>query len=121
MSKSPLDSKIESVYSVYPRKVGKRTALRAIQFALTRLHDGEFHDKPMTWEDAFAFLFAKTKQYADSPAGNRGEFTPHPSTFFNQSRYLDHEIEWYRVSKEEQRQIDMQREANIGVSDWRPQ
>ena len=109
----------KGIYNLYPRKVANRAALKAITFALTRLHDGEFNDEPMEWEDAFKFLVAKTRQYASSPAGNRETLTPHPSTFYNQSRYLDNEIEWYRMTPEETKTHRNSIEANIGV--WRPE
>ena len=31
---------------------------------------------------------------AASPAGQRGEYTPHPSTWFHQDRYFDDPAEW---------------------------
>lgn len=104
------------IYNLYPRKVAKRAAIRAIAHALTRIHDGEVNDKPMIWEDAYKYLITKVRQYADSPAGNRGEFTPHPATFFNQSRYLDHEIEWHRLTAAE----NSRSEATVGTSFSRP-
>lgn len=116
----PLPSEVaEQVYNLYPRHVGKRAAIRAITFALTRVHDGEVNQKPMEWPEVYKFMVTKTKQYADSPAGNRETLTPHPSTFFNQSRYLDHEVEWYRMTVEETKQMTRVNEANVGV--WRPQ
>lgn len=116
----PLPNEVATqIYNLYPRKVARRAALKAIEHALTRIHDGEVSERPMVWEDAYKFLITKVRQYSDSPAGNRGSLTPHPTTFFNQSRYLDHEVEWYRISKEEAQQIARQNEANIGV--WRPQ
>ena len=108
------------IYNLYPRKVAKRAAIRAIAHALSRVHDGEVNQQPMTWEDAHRFLITKTRQYADSPAGNRESFTPYPATFYNQSRYLDHEIEWYRVNRAEQQEMARIAEANVGVSSWRP-
>lgn len=77
----------EAVYATYPRKVGKRAALKAILSALNRL------DSP----DPVCHLIGITKEFAKSPAGQRGEFTPHPATFFNQSRYLDDPEEWEKV------------------------
>jgi len=106
-----------TVYNLYPRKVARRAAIKAIVYALTRIRDGEVNQKPMAWEDAHKFLITKTRQYSDSPAGNRGSLTPHPTTFFNQSRYLDHEIEWFRTTPQEEHQMRMQAEANVGV--WR--
>jgi len=110
----------EIVYRIYPRHVGKRAAIRAIRNAMSRLAGGEFNEKPMLWQEVYKFLTTKTKQYASSPAGNRESLTPYPSTFFNQSRYLDHEIEWFRTTPQEERDLRNQAEANVGVSTWRP-
>lgn len=108
------------IYDQYPRKVGKRAALKAIRFARTRLHDGEFRSGNVyEWVDCQQFLLTKTKQYAASPAGNRETLTPHPATFYNQSRYLDAEIEWHRLSPSESKDFTRRSEANIGV--WTPQ
>ena len=103
------------IYDAYPRKIARRAAIRAISNALTRIHDGEVNQKPLNWDRAFEFLLVKTQQYAESPAGNRENFTPHPTTFFNQSRYLDHEIEWYRQTEAERLRALNQ----VGV--WRPE
>ena len=45
-------------------------------------------------EDAVGFLLERTLLFAGSAAGNKGTFTPHPATWFNQERYLDDEQEW---------------------------
>jgi hypothetical protein len=109
----------EQTYNLYPRKVARRAALKSIVNALTRLHDGEFNQKPMVWEDAYKFLITKTRQYADSPAGNRGSLTPHPTTFYNQSRYLDAELEWYRLSAQEEERARLHASEGM-ASNWRP-
>lgn len=80
-------SDIESVYAEYPRKVGRGAALKAIVSALHRIDD----------PDPVAVLIRVTREFSRSPAGQRGEFTPHPSTFYNQSRYLDDPEEWEKV------------------------
>lgn len=80
-------SEIESIYAEYPRKVGRGSALKQIKAALLRLE----HDDPV------GYLIAVTKEFAKSPAGQRGTFTPHPSTFYNDSRYLDDPEEWEKV------------------------
>jgi hypothetical protein len=108
----------EPIYNLYPRKVAKRAALQSIGKALQRIVSGEVNQKVMTWEDAYKFLLTKTRQYAGSPAGNRGAMTPHCTTFMNQSRYLDYEIEWFRTTPQEERDLRNQMEANVGV--WRP-
>jgi hypothetical protein len=72
----------EEIYSVYPKKVGKPVALRAIRRALAK--------------QPFSYLLERTKLYAQtctSPA----EFIPHPSTWFNQERFNDDPTTWRRT------------------------
>lgn len=89
------ESDCEVIYQAYPRHVGKRTAMLEIDRSILRLLKGEgrkglFKSK----DDAIVFLLQRVQLYASSPAGRNGEFTPHPSTWFHQSRYLDDESEW---------------------------
>jgi uncharacterized protein YdaU (DUF1376 family) len=84
-----LEREAEEIYSIYPRKVGKSDALKAIRKAIAR----ELKNHPQAAE----YLKSRTLQFAKSDAGNRGEFTPHPSTWFNGSRYNDDEREWQRA------------------------
>lgn len=108
----------EAIYNEYPRHVAKRKALLSIRNARTRLHDGEVKGLG-EWGECQKFLFEKTRQFAKSPAGNRETLTPHPTTFFNQARYLDEEVEWYRMTPDEMKQNARRSEANIGV--WTPE
>src|SRR6476620_8160014 len=39
----------------------------------------------------------RTLAFARSPAGNRGNLTPHPATWFNQGRYDDNPTEWEQI------------------------
>ncbi len=68
--------------------------------------------------DINAWIKEKTAQFANSPSGQRGLYTPHPSTWFNQSRYLDDENEWYKISPKEEENMRMAAAASVGV--WRP-
>lgn len=88
-------SRAESIYSCYPRREGKRAGLVAIAKALERLRKGE-NGPPMTPADAADFLEQRAREYAASPAGSRSDraLIPHPSTWFNQSRYLDDSDCW---------------------------
>jgi hypothetical protein len=108
------------VYEIYPRKVGRRKAMTSIRHARTRLHDGIEVKGMAEWVECQRYLVEKTRQFANSPAGNRDTLTPHPTTFYNQSRYLDSEVEWYKLTPDEQKQQRRAFEANVGVSDWRP-
>ncbi|MCG8511031.1 MAG: hypothetical protein MI741_17545 [Rhodospirillales bacterium] len=90
---------LESIYLEYPRKVGKSKALTSIDQALKRLTNGdERPEGEVLWPppDVADWLRERVRLFARAPAGQRGKFTPHPSTWFNQGRYLDDESEWQR-------------------------
>jgi hypothetical protein len=70
------------IYAAYPRHVARRYAIECIKKALL--------------EEEADWLLERTRLFAGSPAGQKGEFTPHPSTWFNQERYHDDEREWFR-------------------------
>jgi hypothetical protein len=72
----------EIIYQAYPRHVGKAQALKAIEKAFKKI-------TPME-------LLSKVQEYAASPAGKKGEFTPHPSTWMNREQWNDDPAEWHR-------------------------
>jgi len=78
-------SSAESIYSEYPRKVGKSAALKAIT-AVLKSKDADF-------------LIERTKAFSAAtatwPAADH-QFIPHPSTWFNQGRFDDDPTEWTR-------------------------
>ena len=83
---------IEDIYRLYPRKVGKRTALKAIGAAVNRVAD---EGTP----DPVGYLRAAVTAYAASPAGqpppsDGTDYRPHPATWFNQGRFDDDRQEW---------------------------
>lgn len=86
----------EEIYSLYPRKVGKGKAVGAIKKAVSRIQAGENKGKTYSYDEAIAGMKRRVAQFAESLAGNAGEFTPHPATWFNQSRYFDDTKEWNR-------------------------
>jgi uncharacterized protein YdaU (DUF1376 family) len=69
-----------AVYAEYPRKVGKPSALRQIRKAILRC--------------GFARVLELTKNFARARSGEESDFTPHPSTWFSQERYLDDPATW---------------------------
>lgn len=87
----------EGIYAAYPRKVGRKSAIRAIGQAFRRL-TGLGGEGAYTFNAAEAniYLLGATQEFSKSDAGQAGEFTPHPTTWFNQSRYLDDPKEWKR-------------------------
>lgn len=84
----------EDVYLAYPRKIGKGAALKAIDKAISRLLFGEANNPISNRDEAVVFLCQRSALFARAPAGNNGDFTPHPATWFNRSSYLDDESEW---------------------------
>lgn len=111
---SSKESTINEIYKSYPRKVSPRAAKKAIGQALTRLLAGKEAPAELfqTVDDAAVFLSQRVRLFAMSPAGQAGEFTPYPATWFNGSRYLDDESEWSRhgesrgLTKTQQRYVD---------------
>lgn len=85
----------KAVYEVYPRKVGRQSALSAIERAIRRLST----EHKRTEQQAARFLYRRVVLYAGSPAGKPppaggNDFRPHPSTWMNQGRYDDDPAEW---------------------------
>jgi uncharacterized protein YdaU (DUF1376 family) len=89
----------ELIYAEYPRKEGHRAAIKAIASAVKRLLKGEGGMPPMGRREARIYLYRRAQAYARSPAGQNADLTkiPHPSTWFNQSRYLDDEKHWQQA------------------------
>jgi len=85
----------ENLYSAYPRKVGKASAIKAISNALKR--------NELTYEQ----MLEKVNAFAASPAGNAGNYTPHPATWFNAARYLDDPAEWKRKQERNNGQLEL--------------
>lgn len=82
----------QKIYEAYPRHIGKAKALPAIEKAIEVITDrGDLMKK-----EAAAWLLARVQKFADSPAGKRGTFTPHPATWMNGGRYDDNDAEWQR-------------------------
>lgn len=90
-----LSTSADLIYEAYPRKVGRGAAIEKIKRAIQRVSEGECGQR-MPIGDAAKFLHEIVAIYARSPAGNAGEYTPHPATWFNQSRYLDDAKDWNR-------------------------
>jgi uncharacterized protein YdaU (DUF1376 family) len=86
---------IEEIYKAYPRKVGRRGALKAIAKAIQQVRN-----RGMTVREAQEWLYRQVQAYARSPAGQNGELTPHPATWFNRGSYDDDQQEWQHKSSE---------------------
>jgi hypothetical protein len=102
------------IYAAYPRHRDRRKALAQIEKALARLERGECGQK-MRADEAQLFLLEITKNFAQSPAGSRGIYTPYPGTWFCRAGYLDDQEDWTFVTREELQKIERRREALVGT------
>jgi hypothetical protein len=74
------DRYVEELFQLYPRKVGKGAAVKAIAKALVGT--------------PFVDLKAAVQEYAEAKAGEDPQFIPHPSTWFNERRWEDDRAMW---------------------------
>ena len=86
-------------YKAYPRKVGRAVAEKAYAKALKTLGKSKALNQLQTVE----LLLNAALEFAKSPAGNKGEYTPHPTTWLNQARYDDDRSEWANGSNDGRR------------------
>jgi hypothetical protein len=75
----------EEIYKLYPKKVGKLHAVRAIEKALKL--------KPSD------FLRERTLAFSGSVRGADMQFVPYPATWFNEGRYDDDPSTWKLIGR----------------------
>jgi hypothetical protein len=99
----------EAIYDEYPRKVGRQAALKAIERAIVRVSQ----QLAMSDSQAAKYLQEAVREFAQSPAGKRCEFTPYCATWMKQERWNDDKQEWYRErgSAEKPTNVDRNLEA----------
>ena len=79
----PNDYSVEFMefWQAYPRRVGKAKALQAWNKAIGQGHDPKH-------------IIERATLFAQSPSGQQGKFTPHPTTWLNAGRFEDDTSEW---------------------------
>lgn len=86
----------EAIYQAYPRKVGKKDALKAIANAIKTLDQ----EKATRSQSPAATILEATKAYATAvatwPLKDRA-YIPFPATWMNRGSYLDDPKEWARA------------------------
>ena len=87
---------VSLIYDSYPRKVGRKAAIQKIEAAVVDVMEKQ----ACSALEAGQILLTQTHLFAKSAAGQRGEYTPHPSTWFNQGRYNDDPKEWERNNEQ---------------------
>jgi hypothetical protein len=83
-----LQTYFDEGYKAYPRHVGKTAAKKAFWRACRENMNGS---GPV---GAAMQIVAAVKIFTKTPAGNRGSYTPHMSTWLNQGRFLDDPKDW---------------------------
>ncbi len=94
------DIEATEVYAIYPRKVGRPAALKAIKRQIA------VYGKVK--------LLEATKQFASEWVGANGDmhFCPNPATWFNQERFNDDPSTWKRTPK---LQLHMPQQESLSV------
>lgn len=76
------DSKAIEIYEAYPKKVGRKKAISAIDKAL----------KSATFDQ----LIVSVRAFANAVNGQDMQYIPNPTTWFNQERWLDDPATWVK-------------------------
>lgn len=89
--KAPVSSEAEQVYELYPKKVGREDALRAITKALKKNTVEYLMDKTNQFKECVASWPSSYRYFQDG-----GDRCPHPASWYNAGRYADDPREWKR-------------------------
>jgi hypothetical protein len=81
-------SAVESIRTLYPRKVAKGKELERIREALDRICEGEIDGRPRTPEEAVLYLRRQVEIVRGPFLARTEKYIPHLTTFMHQSRYL---------------------------------
>ena len=96
---SDLSEKAETIYSYYPRKVGKTAAIKAIISAMRH--------------ESYESLLQTVKTYAEKITWKEPQFIPYPSTWFNEGRFNDDQSEWNESKSTKPRFAGIQEEIEL--------
>lgn len=84
----------DSIYYLYPKKVGRGAAIKAIEKAYLRMRK-----RGIPADQAWKKMQEATMAYAEAvgkwPPEDR-QYIPHPATWYNSERFLDDRKEWDR-------------------------
>lgn len=90
--KATYTAAFEQWYAVYPRKIDKGAASAAFGRAVAKVAAS----RGISRQEASEWLCEAAADFAASPAGQQGSFTPYPSTWLSSGRYDDDRTEWQR-------------------------
>jgi hypothetical protein len=97
--KKPTDAQVDAIYRAYPRHLEPQAAKRAIVKALGLIASGKAEIHPASEgtravAEPAGWLLERTNLFAKSLAGQKGQFTPYPATWFNAGGYGSDPAEW---------------------------
>jgi hypothetical protein len=84
-----------AIWDAYPRKERYGPSINAIERALSNIAQS-----PKAPADPAGWLLEIVKEFAASPAGQRGTKVPFPEKWFSEERYRDDPASWKRVDPE---------------------
>jgi hypothetical protein len=93
----PTDVQVELLYGLYPRKVHKISAKKAIRKAAGVVMKGDTDHPAMPLVEALDFLAQRITLYARAVQGSDRKYIPHPASWFNSGAFWDDEREWANV------------------------
>jgi len=93
----PTDVQVELLYGLYPRKVHKISAKKAIRKAAGVVMKGDPDHPAMPLVEALDFLAQRIRLYAQAVQGSDRQYIPHPASWFNSGAFWDDEREWANV------------------------
>ena len=91
---TPTEDQVERLYHLYPLKVGKSDAKKAIRKAVVEVRHGDSDHPAMALAEALDYLEDRLKLYARCVQGRKREYIPYPATWFNKGKFWDDEKTW---------------------------
>jgi uncharacterized protein YdaU (DUF1376 family) len=92
----PTEIQVERLFKLYPRRVAKIDAKKAIRKAIAVTMAGDTDHPGKSLADAIDFLIERVTLYARSVQGSDPKFIPHPASWFNAGKFWDDAREWTR-------------------------
>jgi len=99
-----------AIFAAYPRRIGKRAAVKEIIDAAKRIAADDSHEAK---DDPVAYLTERTAAYAASAAGQQAnpDYRPHPERWFKKARYDDDPATWTKPNGDSVSAADVPRKA----------
>ncbi len=89
---TPTEAQVDAIYKLYPKKVGKIDAKKAIRKGVGIVIRGDAEHPAMLLDDALNYLQQRLTLYAQRVQGS--EYIPDPATWFNKGRFWDDPSSW---------------------------